>query len=136
MVDPFAYHQFNRHKSVSLRALSAPSPSPITHVHEPHIPNPGPPGHIHRPSPPLPALTIEKKACPNESEQAELSDEQLLICVLFVKGYSFKNKEWGMLFLFHRYIKMKLTCDSPSQHSKTNLETKSASPVIIFPFYS
>jgi len=65
------------------------------------------PGHpmpmpmIHRPPPPPPCRydddgrpIYEKKQRPTKSEQAELSDENLLLCVPFVRGYSFKSKEW------------------------------------------
>jgi hypothetical protein len=109
MVDSLAYFQFNRHKGVPLRALDAPSSSTI---HKPpvhrHIHKHGPP-----PPPPAPAhqyvnngnLTVAKKVRPDESEQTKLSYQQLMICLPFVRGYSFKNKEWGMLFLFRRYMR-------------------------------
>lgn len=101
MVDLLAYFQFNRHKGVPLRALDAPSSSTTAHIHKPPVH-----GHIHKhgppPPPPAPAhqyvvyngnLTVAEKARPDESEQTKLSDKQLLICVPFVRGYSFKNKE-------------------------------------------
>jgi hypothetical protein len=40
-------------------------------------------------------LVQAAKGRPNESDQIELTEEQLLICAPFVRGYSFKTKEWG-----------------------------------------
>ncbi|KAE8445949.1 hypothetical protein EG329_012728 [Mollisiaceae sp. DMI_Dod_QoI] len=110
MVDPFAYFQFNRNDSVGLRPLTAPPPVIDTTLYVPHqggpppLPPPGQPRMIiHRPPPPPPPpcrydddgnSIYEKKQRPNESDQAELTDEDLLICVPFVRGYSFKSKEW------------------------------------------
>jgi hypothetical protein len=37
----------------------------------------------------------ETKGRPKESDQIKLTEEQLLICAPFVRGYSFKTKEWG-----------------------------------------
>jgi hypothetical protein len=114
MVDAFAYFQFNRHDNLSLRPLTAPPPIIEGAMFVPHAgPPPLPPFpgqapriimHQHRPPPPSPppcrydddGLPIyEKKHRPAEADLAELSDEDLLICVPFVRGYSFKSKEWG-----------------------------------------
>jgi hypothetical protein len=37
----------------------------------------------------------ETKGRPKESDQVKLTEEQLLICAPFVRGYSFKIKKWG-----------------------------------------
>jgi hypothetical protein len=135
MVDPFAYCQFNRHEVVSLRSLESPTLNTTAHVyehyiHRPPLPPPPPPsGHMHRPRPMLPPSPprpyrcdrdgkpiMEKNVRPEESEQTKLSDEQLLICVPFVRGYSFKTKEWGMSPFFNRCLGLKLTVCSPSPH--------------------
>lgn len=110
MVDPFAYFQFNREDQLSLRPLTAPPPPVDTTMFIPHSGPPPPPGgprvmiQQYRPPPPPPppcrydgnGMPIyEKKTRPVEADLAELSDEDLLICVPFVRGYSFKSKEWG-----------------------------------------
>lgn len=114
MVDPFAYFQFNRYDQVGLRPLTAPPPIIETNIYVPHRGPPPPPPHgfpggpppriIHCPPPPPPCRydddgnpIIQKKQRPDESELAQLSDEDLLICVPFVRGYSFKSKEWVYL---------------------------------------
>src|SRR5215469_4709643 len=107
MVDPFAYFQFNRHEAINLRALGAVDPVSNPNHHTAHHgfgrypPPPPPPVSRHHRydlyDSPVIFTTEEKKMRPGEAEQVKLSDEELLICVPFVRGYSFKSKEWGKL---------------------------------------
>ena len=92
--------------------LDAPSLSLTADIFKLYIPISSPPGRVHRPPPPPPPSLIIEKAC-YKSEQTMLSDKQLLICVPFIRDYSFENHKWGMLFLLHRYKKMRLICSSP-----------------------
>lgn len=112
MVDPYAYFQFNRHEAINLRALGAVDPINDLNSQSGHHGHGGGLGGL-SPLPPrnqryemydnrviVPAE--EKKTRPGESEQTKLSEEDLLICVPFVRGYSFKSKEWGMFSLVQR----------------------------------
>lgn len=103
MVDPYAYFQFNRHEAINLRALGAVGPVNDFNSHTGHHGDYGglPPPvlrnqrfEMYDSRAIIPAE--EKKSRQGESEQAKLSAEELLICVPFVRGYSFKSKEWGM----------------------------------------
>lgn len=93
-----------------------PPPPPPPFHGPPRGPPPGFPGppRVHPirvlpvlPPPPPPAVKgtrwnpgavyvdIQDNPRPGEAEQVKLSDEELLMCVPFVRGYSFKSKEWG-----------------------------------------
>lgn len=118
MVDAYACFQFNRNERIYLRPLTVTSP--INRVNynggnRTHPVNPGGPlqrtHHQHRgpPRPPPPPnrgrieiwdaqsghMVQETKGPPKEPDQVKLTEEQLLICAPFVRGYSFKTKEWG-----------------------------------------
>jgi hypothetical protein len=104
MVDHFAYFQFNRHEAINLRALGAVDPVNDPNIHTAHHgfgrfpPSPVPMNHRYELYDSRAILTTEeKKMRPEAAEQVKLSDEELLICVPFVRGYSFKSKEWGKL---------------------------------------
>jgi hypothetical protein len=125
MVDAYACVQFNRSERIYLRPLTVTDPiNRINHqrVHRHHIhggnghrwpsvlfprppppPPPGPPrgppgrnrielwddhtGHPH-------IVQASKGRLRNE-DQTALTEEQLLICAPFVRGYSLKTKEWS-----------------------------------------
>ncbi|KAK0103255.1 hypothetical protein ONS95_005289 [Cadophora gregata] len=110
MVDPFAYFKFKNHDGLALRPLGLPAPIIPQPVFRPHH---GPPGGPPPPPPPHPRLQRmpppprpvyvnfkqdrNKNTRPTESDQHELTDNEYLICVPFVRGYSFKNKQWVLL---------------------------------------
>ncbi|KAH9204416.1 P-loop containing nucleoside triphosphate hydrolase protein [Leptodontidium sp. 2 PMI_412] len=106
MIDPFAYFQFKNHDGLPLRPLGLPAPIIHQPVYRPHGPPPPPgPPHPHHPPrmmPPLPRRVYQnedrnRQTRPQKSDQKELTDNEYLICVPFVRGYSFKSKEWVLL---------------------------------------
>ncbi|KAL2070945.1 hypothetical protein VTL71DRAFT_13971 [Oculimacula yallundae] len=100
MIDPFAYFQFKDHDGLSLRHLGVPAPIIYSNNYRPHRGPPPPPPRYHSP-PPRRVLYIEdphrRSKRPQDTEQKELTDNELLICVPFVRGYSFKSKDWVLL---------------------------------------
>jgi hypothetical protein len=126
MVDPYAFFQFLRHEVVSLRPFGTPVPGTDHYV---TIHNHGPPqpptigygyGHL-PPPPPVPMPrghryddeydivpmrydSMQKRTRLGEEDQEELTEEQKLISVPFVRGYCFKTKEWSKSLLPPRCI--------------------------------
>ncbi|KAH7354677.1 P-loop containing nucleoside triphosphate hydrolase protein [Rhexocercosporidium sp. MPI-PUGE-AT-0058] len=106
MIDPFGYFQFKNHDGLLLRPLGVPAPIIHQPVYRPHrgpLPPPGPPPPHHPPrrmrSPPRvyrEGVRGEQKR-PRNTDQKELTDNEYLICVPFVRGYSFKRKDWVLL---------------------------------------
>ena len=106
MIDPFAYFQFKNHDGLLLRPLGLPAPIVPQPVFRPHHgppglpPPPGPPHPRHRMHPPRPVHPNQDRnrhTRPKEADQKQLTDNEYLICVPFVRGYSFKSKEWVLL---------------------------------------
>ncbi|KAH7398040.1 P-loop containing nucleoside triphosphate hydrolase protein [Cadophora sp. MPI-SDFR-AT-0126] len=109
MIDPFAYFQFKNHDGLPLRPLGLPAPIVPQPVPRPHhappgfLPPPPPPPHPHHPRRMPPPRVIysnqdrNRHTRPKEADQKELTDNEYLICVPFVRGYSFKSKEWVLL---------------------------------------
>ncbi len=104
MIDPFAYFQFKNHDGLMLRPLGLPAPIIQQPVYRPHHGPPGmpppPPPHPHMRLPPPPRVfpnQDRKQTRTQKSEQKPLTDNEYLICVPFVRGYSFKSKEWVLL---------------------------------------
>lgn len=106
MIDPFAYFQFKNHDGLPLRPLGLPAPIIPQPVFRPHHgppglpPPPGPPHPRHRMHPPRPVHPNQDRnrhTRPKEADQKQLTDNEYLICVPFVRGYSFKSKEWVLL---------------------------------------
>jgi hypothetical protein len=115
MVDAYACFQFNRGERLYLRPLTVTDPinrvnHQSGHRNHRHIgAKHGPRAYYAPPPPPPPPSNWnridlwdphtghpvqESKGRPKEADQIKLTDEQLLICAPFVRGYSFKTKEW------------------------------------------
>ena len=131
MVDAYACFQFNRNERLYLRPLTItdpinrvnhptghrnhrhaaprhhhPRPHVVSYIGGPPLPPPPPPPHpgnrIDLWDPQAGHLVQESKGRPKEVDQIKLTEEQLLICAPYVRGYCFKTKEWRKLFAFTR----------------------------------